>query len=31
MTTRGEIVVMDSVVMENLAEEPGGAVFRSEA
>ena len=27
ITTRGEIVVMDSVVMENLAEEPGGAVF----
>jgi hypothetical protein len=27
ITTRGEIVVMDSVVMENLAEEPGGAIF----
>jgi hypothetical protein len=27
ITTRGEIVVMDSIVMENLAEEPGGAIF----
>ena len=27
VATRGEIVVMDSVVHENLAEEPGGAIF----
>ena len=30
VTTRGEIVVMDSVVEENLAEEPGGASSRSD-
>ncbi len=27
VTTRGEIVVMDSIVHENLAEEPGGGIF----
>ena len=27
ITTRGEIVIVDSLIMENLAEEPGGAIF----